>query len=83
VLDVWLHAQLSLFVQFHGFPGTMGANFIDYITTDMTTSTPEMAEQFDEYYLALPYSYMMSDHRWQTRNECVYFVMLASVQELA
>ncbi len=22
-----------------------------------------MAEQFDEYYLALPYSYMMSDHR--------------------
>jgi hypothetical protein len=41
----------------------MGAEFIDYITTDMTTTTPEMADQFDEYYLALPYSYMMSDHR--------------------
>jgi hypothetical protein len=41
----------------------MGANFIDYITTDLTTSTPEMTEHFDEYYIALPYSYMMSDHR--------------------
>ena len=56
--------------QFHGFPGTMGASFIDYITTDMTTSTPEMAEQFDEYYLALPYSYMMSDHRLERWKLC-------------
>jgi hypothetical protein len=73
--------------QFHGFPGTMGASFIDYITTDMTTSTPEMAEQFDEYYLALPYSYMMSDHRLERSKLCSPMIFLrvtvATEQELA
>ena len=63
--NLWRDSHSDLLrYQFHGFPGTMGANFIDYITTDLTTSTPEMTEHFDEYYLALPYSYMMSDHRW-------------------
>jgi hypothetical protein len=29
-----------------------------------------MAEQFDEYYLALPFSYMMSDHRCARATAC-------------
>jgi hypothetical protein len=32
-------------------------------TRDSGATRRDMAEQFDEYYLALPYSYMMSDHR--------------------
>jgi predicted O-linked N-acetylglucosamine transferase (SPINDLY family) len=35
-------------VQWHGYPGTMGAAFVHYLATDKTTTPPEHAGYYDE-----------------------------------
>ncbi|KAL1523648.1 hypothetical protein AB1Y20_018583 [Prymnesium parvum] len=46
-----------------GFPGTMGADFIDYLVTDRSTSPPELAWVYHEKLLWMPNSYFCNDHR--------------------
>lgn len=51
-------------VSFMGFPGTLGAHYIEYFITDVVTSPPEMASRMhSEALLYHPHSYFVNDHR--------------------
>lgn len=51
-------------VSFMGFPGTLGAHYIEYFITDTVTSPPEMsARMHSEALLYHPHSYFVNDHR--------------------
>ena len=46
-----------------GFPGTMGADFLDYLVTDAVVSPPELEWAYHEKLLRMPHSYFVNDHR--------------------
>jgi protein O-GlcNAc transferase len=46
-----------------GFPGTSGADFIDYIITDRIVSPPEHEEFYSERLVYLPHCYQVNDDR--------------------
>ena len=46
-----------------GFPGRMGADFIDYVVTDAVTSPPHLADVYHEKLIRMPDSYFCNDHR--------------------
>ncbi len=50
-------------VNYLGFPGTMGASFMDYIVTDRVVTPPDQQQYFDEAFAYLPHSYQVNDHR--------------------
>lgn len=51
-------------VSFMGFPGTLGAHYIEYFITDVVTSPPELAPRMhSEALLYHPHSYFVNDHR--------------------
>jgi protein O-GlcNAc transferase len=50
-------------VHFLGYPGTTGADFIDYLITDKIVTPPEHASFYSEKLAILPYSYQVNDHQ--------------------
>jgi predicted O-linked N-acetylglucosamine transferase (SPINDLY family) len=50
-------------VSYLGFPGSSGADFIDYILTDRLTTPPDHAQYFSEKLVYLPDSFMATDDR--------------------
>ncbi|MHC5857822.1 O-linked N-acetylglucosamine transferase, SPINDLY family protein [Nostoc sp.] len=50
-------------VSYLGYPGTMGAEFIDYIISDSVVTPPEFADGFSEKLVTLPHSYQVNDHQ--------------------
>jgi protein O-GlcNAc transferase len=48
---------------YNGFPGSMGADFIDYFVTDRVCSPPGQQSQFTEELVYLPDSCMIYDNR--------------------
>jgi protein O-GlcNAc transferase len=61
--DALRHRPASIQVNYLGFPGTMGAPFIDYIIGDGTV-IPEDHEQFySEKVVRLPHSYQANDRK--------------------
>jgi predicted O-linked N-acetylglucosamine transferase (SPINDLY family) len=50
-------------VNYLGFPGTSGADFIDYIIADQTIIPPEQAQFFSEKVVYLPDSYQANDRK--------------------
>ncbi len=48
-------------VNYLGYPGTMGAPFIDYIVTDPVVTPPSMADDYTEKFAYLPDSYQPND----------------------
>lgn len=51
-------------VSFMGFPGTLGARYIEYFITDVVTSPPGLASRMhSEALLYHPHSYFVNDHR--------------------
>jgi predicted O-linked N-acetylglucosamine transferase (SPINDLY family) len=72
---VFAHRSAPIQVNYLGFPGTMGANYIDYIIADRTLIRPEEVEFYSEKIVYLPHSYQVnartrriSDRRF-TRDE--------------
>jgi len=63
-------------VTYLGHPGTLGADFIDYILTDATVTPAEEQAYYDEQFVTLPYSYQINDcdrpiaEVMPTRAEC-------------
>ncbi|MDQ2962949.1 MAG: glycosyltransferase, partial [Pseudomonadota bacterium] len=58
-----------------GFPGTLGADFYDYILTDAFVTPPEQQPNFAERFMVLPHCYLPGDSRRSvdrtpTRAEC-------------
>lgn len=50
-------------VMWLGYPGTSGANYMDYIITDAVTSPLELQSQYSEKLAYMPYTYFIGDHK--------------------
>lgn len=51
-------------INYIGFPGTMGASFIDYIIADNTLIPPQLEQFYSEKIIKLPHTYQPNDrHR--------------------
>ncbi len=48
-------------VNYLGFPGTLGASYIDYILADRILIPPELQACYDEKIVYLPHTYMVND----------------------
>jgi predicted O-linked N-acetylglucosamine transferase (SPINDLY family) len=70
------HRPAPIQVNYLGYPGTMGAEFIDYILVDRYIVRPEEAGFYSEKVVWLPDSYQVNDRRREvsprtpTRAEC-------------
>lgn len=49
-------------VSFLGFPGTTGADFIDYIITDSIVTPEDQAINYTEKFVYMPHCYQINDH---------------------
>jgi len=58
---IFAHRAAPLQINYLGFPGTMGADFIDYIIADHTLIPPESTPFYSEKVIYLPDSYMVND----------------------
>lgn len=74
--EIFALRPAPLQVSYLGFPGTMGASFIDYIVTDETVTPAADQQYYDEQFVYLPHSYQVNDHRQRiaertpSRSEC-------------
>lgn len=56
-------------INYIGFPGTMGASFIDYIIADNTLIPPHLEQFYSEKVIKMPHSYQPNDrHRIISKN---------------
>ncbi len=62
-LGILARRPASLQVSFLGYPGTMGADFIDYAIVDRHVVRPEEQAQFRERLVPLPDSYQPNDRQ--------------------
>lgn len=53
-----------------GFPGSSGADYMQYFITDKVTSPPQYAHLYTEKLAYMPYSYFVNDHK-QSFPECL------------
>jgi predicted O-linked N-acetylglucosamine transferase (SPINDLY family) len=63
--DIFALRAAPMQVSFLGYPGTMGAAFIDYLIADRTLIPPESRQHFTEAIAYLPDSYQPNDERRQ------------------
>jgi len=61
--DVLALRPAPIQVNYLGFPGTMGADFMDYIVTDRVVTPPEQAPFLHEAIVYLPHTYQVTDDR--------------------
>jgi predicted O-linked N-acetylglucosamine transferase (SPINDLY family) len=59
--EIFAHRAAPIQVNYLGYPGTMGANYIDYIIADRILIRPEEAEFYSEKIAYLPHSYQVND----------------------
>ncbi|XP_072930626.1 UDP-N-acetylglucosamine--peptide N-acetylglucosaminyltransferase 110 kDa subunit-like isoform X2 [Epargyreus clarus] len=50
-------------VMWLGYPGTSGADYIDYLITDETSSPHSTSADFSEKFAYMPYTYFIGDHK--------------------
>jgi protein O-GlcNAc transferase len=58
---IFAHRAAPIQVNYLGFPGTVGANYIDYIIADTVLIRPEEADFYSEKIAYLPHSYQVND----------------------
>ncbi len=74
--EIAAHRPAPIQVNFVGYPGTMGAGFIDYVIADPITLPMDQQPFYDEKIVHLPDSYQPNDRcrpiedRTPTRAEC-------------
>lgn len=59
--DVFSHKPAPIQVNYLGFPGTIGADYIDYIVADPIVIPPESSQFYHEKVAYLPNSYQAND----------------------
>jgi len=75
-IGIFFYRAAPIQVNWLGYPGTIGANFIDYIVADNTVIPTQSREFYLEKVVTLPNSYMVDDSkrlassRLFTREEC-------------
>lgn len=62
-LGICARRPAPLAVTYLGFPGSTGADFIDYIIADPSIVPPEQAPLYAEQVVTLPHCYQVNDHR--------------------
>lgn len=55
-------------VSYMGFPGTMGATYIDYLVTDEFVSPSRLAHIYSEKLVHLPHCYFINDYKQKNRD---------------
>jgi len=60
---VFAHRAAPIQVNYLGYPGTMGADYIDYIIADKTLIPPESKSCYSEKVIYLPNSYQVNDRK--------------------
>lgn len=60
---IFAHRAASLQVNYLGYPGTMGADCIDYLIADRIVVPPQDREHYSECVAWLPHSYQANDSR--------------------
>ncbi|HVO46429.1 MAG TPA: tetratricopeptide repeat protein [Steroidobacteraceae bacterium] len=58
---IFAHRAAPIQINYLGYPGTMGAPFIDYIVADKTLIPPESRVHYTEKVISLPGSYQVND----------------------
>ncbi|HND51640.1 MAG TPA: tetratricopeptide repeat protein [Pirellulaceae bacterium] len=75
-LEIFARRAAPIQVSYLGFPGTMGAEFIDYVLVDEFIAPPEHQPYYTERLVQLPGCYFVNDGRREvssrgwTRAEC-------------
>ena len=59
---IFAYRPSKIQINFLGFPGTMGANYIDYIISDHTVIPDKFKEFYNEKIIRLPHTYMPTDN---------------------
>jgi predicted O-linked N-acetylglucosamine transferase (SPINDLY family) len=62
-LGVLAHRPAPIQVNYLGYPGTMGANFIDYIIADRFVIPPEQQQHYSEKVVYLPDTFQANDSK--------------------
>jgi predicted O-linked N-acetylglucosamine transferase (SPINDLY family) len=73
-----LHSRTGIFAQraapiqvsYLGYPGTMGANYIDYLIADATIIPPEHAHGYTEKIASLPHTFQANDSKRAISDRC-------------
>ena len=60
---IFAHRAAPIQVNYLGYPGTMGADYIDYIIADKTLIPPELQSYYSEKIISLPNSYQVNDRQ--------------------
>jgi predicted O-linked N-acetylglucosamine transferase (SPINDLY family) len=60
---IFAHRAAPIQVNYLGYPGTMGADYIDYIIADKTLIPSESRSYYSEKVIYLPDSYQVNDRR--------------------
>ena len=60
--NIFAYRAAPIQINYLGFPGTMGADFMDYIVADRYIIPPENQKYFNEKILYLPNTYMPTDN---------------------
>ncbi|MDR3475412.1 MAG: tetratricopeptide repeat protein [Devosia sp.] len=61
--EIFAHRAAPLQVNYLGFPGTLGAPYMDYIIADSTVIPPGSERYYDEKVVRLPHCYQVNDGR--------------------
>jgi len=75
-MEVFAHRPAPIQVNYLGFPGTLGASYIDYIIADQYVIPPDHKEFYTERVVYLPHCYQPNDRKRQigsrvfTRVDC-------------
>jgi predicted O-linked N-acetylglucosamine transferase (SPINDLY family) len=60
---IFAHRAAPIQVNYLGYPGTLGADYIDYIIADKTLISPELQSCYSEKVIYLPDSYQVNDRK--------------------
>ncbi|KRB86551.1 hypothetical protein ASE00_07615 [Sphingomonas sp. Root710] len=63
---IFAHGAAPIQVAYLGYPGSMGADFIDYIVADAIVIPPDLRRHYSEKLICLPASYQVNDDRRPT-----------------
>ena len=62
-MDVFAQRPAPLQVNYLGFPGTLGAPYMDYIIADRVVIPPDEERFYDEQVVTLPGCYQVNDDK--------------------
>ena len=60
---IFAHRAAPIQVNYLGYPGSLGAEYIDYIIADKTLISPELQSCYSEKVIYLPNSYQVNDRK--------------------